>query len=141
MMWVLSCLAAVAVLMLYYYFKHVVHAPRIIFKPTKRNLALRAALSDHLEEFRPLWYGFNTHVQTIVNVTLRTSAKVEYQREEVVLRRSDGGRTALDWAAGNNDGRSPVCMVLTGYTGSSEELEIKILVRQLIEDGFEGGAV
>ncbi len=29
-------------------------------------------------------------------------------------------------------------MVLTGYTGSSEELEIKILVQQLLEDGFEG---
>ena len=138
-MWfVVPLVVAVPVLALvYYYFTHVVHAPRVIFKKTAQNLALHKALASHLREFRPLWWGFNSHMQTIINVTLRTPAVVRFERQVITLHRTDRGQTALDWAVGNNDGRAPVCLVLTGYTGSSEELEIKILARQLLEDDFE----
>ena len=119
----------------YYYWFHVCRVAEVTFKPTPANLQLRSALGDELDApFRPLWWAFNTHLQTIVNVTLRTPAKVAYERQVVRLR--DGGQTALDWAVESRE-EDPICMVLTGYTGNSEELEIKILVRQLLEDRFQ----
>ncbi len=132
-MWIALTLVLALV---YYYFWHVVHAPRLIFKAgSKRNLALQAALGEHLRVFKPLWYGFNTHVQTILNVTLRRSPALTYDRQIVPMR--DGGQTAIDWTVGAAEG-APVCLLMTGYTGSSQELEIRILVKQLMDDGFQG---
>ena len=64
--------------------------------------------------------AFNTHLQTMINVTLRRSPDIRYNREVVKLR--DGGQTALDWPIENNK-RNPICMLLTGYTGNSQEVQ------------------
>lgn len=55
---------------------------------------------------------------------VRHKAAVAYTREIVAL--PDGGTLALDWVAGATvDAKRPTIILLTGFTGSSEELEIK----------------
>lgn len=87
--------------------------------------------------FCPLpWTLGNTHLQTILNVTIRYPKPVKFRRQMVSLH--DGGQTALDWAYLEDaeqdaalDSR-PTVMMLTGFTGSSDELEVRILVHDLM---------
>jgi hypothetical protein len=97
--WILF-LAIVACL---YYFHYVCHVPKIGYKNTSENKALHQTLAEYVDhKFKPLlWTWGNTHIQTIVNVTLRHAPEVKYRRQLVQLR--DGGQTALDWALSSND--------------------------------------
>ncbi len=55
---------------------------------------------------------------------MRHNASVAYAREIVTV--PDGGTLALDWVVGGGvDAQRPTIILLTGFTGSSEELEIK----------------
>ena len=135
MFW-LTLLAGI-VLVLYFVWRQSAKMPLVLYcSSNKWNQKVHQNIAELSQPFRPLWWTLgNAHAQSIVNVFLRRPAKVSYRRDLVQLH--DGGQLALDWAETTNDpALSKTVLVMTGYTGSSEELEIKILVKQLLDDGF-----
>jgi predicted alpha/beta-fold hydrolase len=137
-MWPLFGAILLALVLFALYYSYIVcKVPMVFYKPTEFNLAMHKHLTKFCDEpFRPLLYTLgNAHLQSVFNVLLRTPAQVSYRRDLVKLR--DGGQLALDWALTDNDPvSSSLVLILTGYTGSSQELEIKILVQQLLDDGY-----
>ncbi|KAJ3152066.1 hypothetical protein HDU86_005911 [Geranomyces michiganensis] len=108
--------------------------------------------------FRPTWYLFNGHLQTIYAALFaeRSARKVNYHRE--LLYFPDGGNVALDWhAAGlpsqspsggsapiapsNSDDTTPILVISHGLTGGSHESYVRGLVYESARRGYRSVVV
>ena len=77
-------------------------------------------------------------MSTIFAALFRRSPDVEYTRELLSAASPDHpGVVALDWPAGNSacPATAPVCVLLPGLTGGSEDSYVRLMVQALLRAG------
>ncbi|XP_022338038.1 phospholipase ABHD3-like [Crassostrea virginica] len=122
-----------------YYFLFVVKKPRLACRDEKfKNFLLDNCPILH-EKFKPTIWCFESRAQTIIRAIVKSSPKVSYESELVVL--PDGGQLLLDWFDNNSseykDVRTrPTIILLPGLTGTSNESYITHLVHQAAQHGY-----
>ncbi|KAF8654098.1 hypothetical protein AX16_003631 [Volvariella volvacea WC 439] len=92
--------------------------------------------------FRPVWWLFNGHLQTIYCVlgNFKKSHRMQYNRK--LIRLADGGTLGLDfapidWSSTQKD--SPIIVVQHGLTGGSYESYVRSILHPACKPVEEGG--
>ncbi|UOG75866.1 alpha/beta fold hydrolase [Hymenobacter tibetensis] len=85
--------------------------------------------------YRPPFYLFNGHLQTIVPSLLRSVPEVRYERERVET--EDGDFLDLDWSRLHNKDINTLCIVSHGLEGDAERPYVRGMVRALNKAGFD----
>lgn len=83
-------------------------------------------------DYKPPFYLFNAHLQTIVPSLLRRVTGVQYQRER--LETSDGDFLDLDWS---RKGNNRLVILSHGLEGDSRRSYILGMVKALNEEGWD----
>ncbi|KAH9114837.1 hypothetical protein AeMF1_011106 [Aphanomyces euteiches] len=114
--------------------------PQLTYKPSMNNRILESALTMVIEEpYHPTWYLFWGHLHSLL-LNLNHEApnpSVPYERELVKL--SDGGVVALDWATLAPPERQinqPTVLLLHGLTGGSRAIYIRMHADRLLKAGY-----
>ncbi|KAI3647163.1 hypothetical protein MP228_007384 [Amoeboaphelidium protococcarum] len=84
-----------------------------------------------LRVFKPTWWLFNGHLQTIYIAMTKPKQKVKYERE--LINAGDDGQLALDWypkRMNSTDKDDFLIVILHGLTGGSHEPYIVDLVKR-----------
>ncbi|KAJ3164462.1 hypothetical protein HDU88_005339 [Geranomyces variabilis] len=99
--------------------------------------------------FRPTWYLFNGHLQTIYAAFFaeRSARQVNYHRE--LLYFPDGGNVALDWhnaetspaTPSTSEDTTPILVITHGLTGGSHESYVRDLVYESARRGYRSVVV
>ncbi|XP_062573966.1 phospholipase ABHD3-like [Saccostrea cucullata] len=122
-----------------YYLLFVVKKPRLACRDKKfKNFLLEYCPILH-EKFKPTFWCFESRAQTIMRAILKSSPRVSYESELVLL--PDGGQLLLDWFDNSEsefkDVRTrPTILLLPGLTGTSNESYITHLVHQAAQHGY-----
>lgn len=98
------------------------------------------------QQYRPLWYLFNGHLQTLQLARANDeepTPSIPYARQ--ILELPDGGIVSLDWALPRADSYTvedvepdkKTVLILPGLTGGSSEHYIRTAVRRLNDDGWQ----
>lgn len=93
-------------------------------------------------EFRPLWYLFNGHLQTIYCVFADFSKRDHMRYNRQYLRLVDGGTLGLDFApvdASHLKDDSPIVVVQHGLTGGSYEPYVRVILHRICAPVEAGG--
>jgi len=111
------------------------------------NTSLRTLIEQHcpslLSPFRPAWWLFNGHLQTLYAVLGDFSAidPVAYDRR--ILRTKDGGTLGLDFTPPPSDrvlpDETPIIVVLHGLTGGSHESYVRAILAPAVMPVDQGG--
>ncbi|XP_050680607.1 protein ABHD1 [Leptidea sinapis] len=116
-----------------YYLVEVVKKPLLVCAKGEFRLLLEDKVPILSESYWPTPWCFESRLHTVVASVLRSQLLpvVEYERQ--VLRLSDGGQVALDWAveaggAGVEGRGRPVLLVVPGLTGDSQADYVRCLV-------------
>ncbi|KAJ7341422.1 hypothetical protein JRQ81_005498 [Phrynocephalus forsythii] len=123
-----------------YYWARVPKRPLLVACPPFRSF-----LEKHCpvvgETFYPTPWCFEGHLQTIVQVLLKSCPPVSYRSE--VLRTPDGGQLLLDWAEGEGGDHHrphaeicPIVLFLPGLTGNSQQAYILHMVQSTQRLGY-----
>jgi len=115
------------VIMTIYYFTNVIEKPRYYFN---RRSEFLTTIMERLgtPEFRPVFYAFNTHLQTVLCNSLNKldemfASYAKVRRETIEA--WDGNLVCLDWAASPEAEalpvEAPVVLLFHGILGSSED--------------------
>ncbi|KAI8918215.1 Alpha/Beta hydrolase protein [Powellomyces hirtus] len=108
---------------------------------------------NKMNAFRPTWYLFNGHLQTIYAAFFaeRGTRDISYHRELIYF--PDGGNVALDWhpaiipsptpavAPDVNDQDTPIVVILHGLTGGSHETYVRELCYEVAQRGYRAVVV
>ncbi|XP_038207825.1 phospholipase ABHD3 [Zerene cesonia] len=124
----LVCLS-LSVLYVTYYLVEVVKKPLLICGKGEFRQMLEEKVPLLNEPYWPTPWCVESRLQTVIASVLRSRIlpTVNYRRE--ILRLSDGGQVALDWAdAPGGDATRPVMLVLPGLTGGSHADYVRCLV-------------
>ncbi|XP_023944856.2 phospholipase ABHD3 [Bicyclus anynana] len=130
----LICLS-LSILYLSYYLVEVVKRPELHCRAGAFRRLLEARVPLLRERFWPTPWCVEARLQTVLGSLLRSHLlpPVHYRRE--VLRLSDGGQVALDWAELEPRADRPVLLVLPGLTGGAQADYVRCLVAAARELG------
>lgn len=131
----LVCAFAAGSAYIAYYFCFVVKKPVLAC----RDHHLRRLIEEHCpiarEVYRPTWWCFQSHVQTLLRSFIQSRPKIEYHSEMLLM--PDGGQVKLDWAGGSNNSRNcPTVLMLPGLTGCSADNYVLHMVQTVLQLGY-----
>jgi len=112
-----------------------------------KTISLRTLLKLHCpslsSDFRPAWWLFNGHLQTLYSVVGDFSAvdRVVYDRR--FLKIKDGGTLGIDLTPPASDrvlpDETPIVVVLHGLTGGSQESYVRAILASAVTPIEQGG--
>ncbi|XP_041975130.1 phospholipase ABHD3 [Aricia agestis] len=121
---------SLSVLYITYYLLEVVKKPMLVCREGKFRQFLEEEVPLLQESYWPTPWCVESRLQTVLGSIIRSHLlpPVQYRRE--VLRLSDGGQLALDWAelGGAGGGARPTLLVLPGLTGGAHADYVRCLV-------------
>ncbi|CAH0724444.1 unnamed protein product, partial [Brenthis ino] len=122
----LVCIS-LSILYITYYLVEVVKKPILICRKGEFRQFLEENVPLLSEPYWPTPWCVESRLQTVIGSVLRSYLlpRIEYRRE--VLRLSDGGQVALDWAEVPGGEARPVMLVLPGLTGGAQADYVRCL--------------
>ena len=134
--WYLQVLILAAVAYSLHYYIFAVRKPMIYISHGTFRSHLQSDVPTLYRRYYPTPWCTGTHSMTLMRFFLKSKPYVEYRREQVHL--SDGGLAALDWPVIGPDHvteETPICLLLPGVAGHSQESYLLTWVTQLRKMG------